>query len=136
MRRYTGVPSSDESELTKYVDSIIEGMETGRYIYLAHPDLFNFTGSTAVFDREFTRMCKYLKEKNHPVEINLLGVRDNRNYTSERFLKIAHEIGNSAIIGCDAHTPSMLSDNEPIEKCLALASKFELPVIETLKGLD
>lgn len=134
--QYTGIPSNDESELIKYVDSVIEGMETGRYIYLAHPDLFNFTGSTDVYDREFKRLCRYLKDNNHPVEINLLGVRDGRNYTSERFLSIAKETGNSVIIGCDAHTPYMLSKREPIEKCQSLAEKFNLPIINTLKGLE
>ncbi|MBO7395073.1 MAG: histidinol-phosphatase [Ruminococcus sp.] len=133
---YTGIPDDSEAALTAYVDSVIEGMETGRYVYLAHPDLFNFTGSPAVCDREFRRLCRYLKEHDHPVEINLYGVRDGRNYTSERFLAIARDMGNTAIIGCDAHTPSMLSDNGPIEKCLSLAEKFGLPVVEKLKGLD
>lgn len=132
---YTGMPSDSEAELIEYVDSVIAGMETGRYIYLAHPDLFNFTGSRDIYDREFTRLCRYLKEHDQPVEINLLGVRDGRNYTSERFLGIAQEVGCSAIIGCDAHTPSVLSDTAPMEKCLALAEKFGLPVVERIEGL-
>lgn len=133
---YTGVPDDSEAALAAYVDSCIAGMETGRYAYLAHPDLFNFTGSRKVYDREFTRLCRYLKEHGQPVEINLLGVRDGRNYTSERFLGIARKVGCSAIIGCDAHTPSMLTDREPIEKCIALAEKFGLPLVERLEGLD
>ena len=132
---YTGVPDDSEENLVKYVNSVIEGMETGRYAYLAHPDLFNFTGSPEVYDREFTRLCSYLSEKGHPVEINLLGVRDGRNYTSERFLGIAQKAGCSAIIGIDAHAPSMLCDTASIEKCLSLAEKYDLPVTEALKGL-
>jgi len=132
---YTGSPSDDEAELVKYVDSVIEGMETGRYIYLAHPDLFNFIGSGEIYNREFTRLCTYLKSKELPVEINLLGVSQYRNYTSERFLSIAREVGNSVIIGCDAHDPAVLSSTEQIAVCEKLAEKFSLPVIETLGGL-
>lgn len=132
---YTGIPSSSEAAFTEYIDSVIAGMETGRYAYLAHPDLFNFTGSRDIYDREFTRLCRYLRDKNHPVEINLLGVIDGRNYTSEHFLSIAREIGNSVIIGCDAHSPSMLSNTAPIEKCLALAEKYGLEVTDSLAGL-
>lgn len=133
---YTGMPSDSVSELTEYIDSVITGMETGRYAYLAHPDLFNFTGSAETYSREFTRLCNYLKSKDLPVEINLLGVRDGRNYTSERFLAIAREVGNKVIIGCDAHTPSMLSDMAPIEKCLGLARKFSLETVSVLPKLD
>lgn len=133
---YTGSPSNDEAELVKYVDSVIEGMETGRYVYLAHPDLFNFIGSEEIYNREFTRLCRYLKSKEHPVEINLLGVSQYRNYTSERFLSIAREVGNSVIIGCDAHDPTVLSNTEQIAVCERLAEKFGLPVVKTLNGLE
>ena len=37
--RYTGSPTRDEYVLKKYIDLIIEGMESGRYKYVAHPDL-------------------------------------------------------------------------------------------------
>ena len=42
---YMGVPTGDERLLKQYVDRIIEGMDSGRYRYLAHPDLLDFTGS-------------------------------------------------------------------------------------------
>jgi histidinol-phosphatase (PHP family) len=81
-RGYTGIPSESEERLVKYVDSIIEGMESGRYKYVAHPDLFNFTGDNDIYEKHFTRLCEYLKNKNIPVEINALGVHDKRHYTS------------------------------------------------------
>lgn len=130
---YTGFEDSNPENLRHYVDSVIEGMETGRYLYVAHPDLFNFTGDDEVFRAEYTRLCRYLKSKDIPVEINLLGVREGRHYTSERFLSIASEVGNSVLIGCDAHTPTALSQPEPIEKCRSLAEKFGLTVIERLE---
>ncbi|MGN0592353.1 MAG: PHP domain-containing protein, partial [Ruminococcus sp.] len=45
---YSGFPTESEAELEKYVDTVIAGMETGKYSYVAHPDLMNFTGSETV----------------------------------------------------------------------------------------
>lgn len=133
---YTGFPTDDEAELRAYVDTVIEGLDTGKYKYLAHPDLLNFTGSDEVYERHFMRLCRYLREQDIPVEINLLGVRDGRHYTSERFLRIAQKAQNSVIIGCDAHTPQALSSLPEQEQCAELAKKFGLPVVDFLAGLE
>lgn len=133
---YTGFPVDDESELKKYIDLIIEGMETGKYAYVAHPDLFNFTGSDDVYEKHFSKLCQYLKDKNIPVEINMLGMTGNRHYPSEKFFKIAQKIGNTAIIGCDAHFPEQLSDIESRNNCIKFAEKFNLTLIDTLQNLE
>lgn len=133
---YTGFPTADESVLKKYVDTVIEGMDTGKYKYLAHPDLLNFTGSDEVYSKHFSRLCRYLKERDIPVEINLLGVRDGRHYTSGRFLELARKTGNSVIIGCDAHSPQVLSSLPEQERCAELAAEYGLTVVDFLPGLD
>lgn len=132
---YTGFATEDESILEEYVDLIIEGMESGRYCYVAHPDLINFTGASEIYEKHMLRLCKYLKEKELPVEINLLGVYEKRHYTSDRFLRIAKKAGNSAIIGVDAHTPDRLERVDIQEKCAELAQKYGLPLIDYLEGL-
>ena len=132
---YTGFPFTDEAMFRKYIDLCIEGMETGRYRYLAHPDLFNFIGDTAVYDREYRRLCEYLKSKDIPVEINLLGVVEKRHYTSERFLRIAKEVGNTAIIGIDAHTPDRLDNRSMIEACRTMADRCGLKLVDVLPEL-
>jgi len=133
---YTGIATKDENELCKYVDLIIEGMETGKYKYVAHPDLMNYIGDPDIYEKHYTRLCRYLKEKNIPVEINLLGLRQNRHYPSCRFFSIAEKIGNTAIIGCDAHSPEVLSDSLQIEKCIKFAEKFNLPLVDFLEGME
>ncbi len=132
---YSGVPTDKEADLIQYVDTVIEGMETGKYRYLAHPDLLHYTGAATVYEKHFRRLCVYLKSREIPVEINLLGVIEQRHYTAERFLRIAQEVGNTAIIGCDAHTPDRLSNQENIAVCRKMAEKFELPLVEVLSGL-
>ena len=42
---YVGSETDSEEKLKAYVDFTIEGMKTGLFTYLAHPDLINFTGA-------------------------------------------------------------------------------------------
>ncbi len=129
---YMGVPTADESILVKYVDRIIEGMESGRYLYLAHPDLLCFLGSDEVYNREYTRLCTYMKSRDIPLEINLLGLRDGRHYPCDKFFSIAQKVGNKVIIGCDAHFPQALSDEGPMEKCRSFAEHYGLELVDRL----
>ena len=133
---YTGFPTNDEAFLVKYVDLVIEGLETGKYLFVAHPDLLNYIGSNEIYERHMLRLCLYLKEKNIPVEINLLGWIEKRHYPSERFLKIAQKAGNSAIVSADAHFPERLECLDEQEACRMLAKKYDLLLVEAFPGLD
>ena len=95
---YTGAPTTDETTLQNYVDTVIAGLESGRYLYLAHPDLINYVGDAAIYERHMTRLCQYLKEHDRPIELNMLGAVDGRHYPSKRFLDIASKVQNKAII--------------------------------------
>ncbi len=132
---YTGICTGEEAVLEKYVDSVIAGMETGKYQYPAHPDLMGFSGSLEIYDKHYIRLCKYLKAHDYPVEINLLGVVEKRHYTNEHFLKLAGEIGCKAIIGCDAHHPYRLNYRIGQEACQQLAARNGLELIDYLPHL-
>lgn len=133
---YMARPIYDESILEKYVSSVIEGMETGKYKYVAHPDLMYFVGDNDIYVKHYTRLCEYLKSKDIPIEINQAGLCDNRHYPSEKFLKIAQTVGNKAIIGCDAHFPEMLIDDYAIRKCRKLVEKYSLELVDYITGLE
>jgi histidinol-phosphatase (PHP family) len=132
---YTGSVTREEAILKSYVDLILEGMDTGNYQYVAHPDLMNYIGPEEIYEFHMKRLCRYLKEKNIPVEINMLGISDNRHYPSDRFLRIAQKIGNSAIIGVDAHFPECLENIEHQKKCRALAERYSLSLKDYLPNL-
>lgn len=132
---YTGFATDNEKDLEEYVKLIIEGMESGRYKYVAHPDLLNFTGDKEIYIKHYKTLCKYLKSKNIPVEINLLGHRDKRHYPNNTFFEIAKEVGNTAIIGCDAHWPQVLSSLKEQEDCVKFARDFGLELVDFLEGL-
>ena len=127
---YAGRPHGDEDFLKRYVDTAIAGINSGRYLYLAHPDLVNFTGEDEVYCNHMKRLCLALKEKNIPVEVNVLGLAEGRRYPSRRFLQLAKETGNSAIIGIDAHAPKQLKNIEGIQRAEALCREFELPLVD------
>lgn len=130
--KYTGDPTTNNQDLIDYVNLIVAAFNTGRYKYLAHPDLLNYTGDEKVYYSEYKRLCEYLKENNIPLEINLLGIAGGRHYPSERFLRIASEVGNSAIIGYDAHSPQSLMDDTTYNLGLTLVRKHKLQLIDNL----
>lgn len=133
---YCGKITADRVFLQRYIDSCIAGMETGRYKYLAHPDLLGFSGMESVYAEEYGRLCAYLQAHDIPVEINLLGVVGGRHYTDPRFLRIAGEYGCKAIIGCDAHTPDRLHYTKGIRQCIHMAEKAGLELVTYLPGLE
>lgn len=122
-----------EEKAVAYVDQLIAGMQTGVFSCVAHPDGFHFNGDEAVYYREMKRLCQAAKRHDLPLEINLLGLGDHRHYPQERFLKIAAEVGNTMILGCDAHWPEALTDTATQEQGKALATKYGLKLTEEIR---
>lgn len=102
---------TDSSEIfEQYLKQCIEGLETGKFTYLAHPDLINFTGDRDYYAEKMQNFCKRLKELSYPIEFNLLGFEEKRQYPNETFWRIAAEEKNRVIIGIDAHKPDALKN--------------------------
>ncbi len=127
---YSVWKTTEEDILKRYVDIVIEAVNTGKYLYVAHPDLVGFIGSEEVYEKHMGRLCRCLKEKDIPVEVNMLGLWTGRRYPSKRFLKIAGEVGNSAIIGIDAHSPKEIVNYEAFRMGEELCKEFQLPIID------
>lgn len=131
---YVAAPTGEKKILTRYVNQCIEGLKTGKFLYLAHPDLPNFTGDEAFYRQEMMRLCQAAKQLNVPLEYNLLGLAGGRNYPSNRFFKLAAAVGNQVVLGCDAHTPGMVAKPELLLKAeqnlaaLGLTAVSELTV--------
>lgn len=123
---YSGRMTTEESRLVRYVDLCMEGIKSGRYAYLAHPDLLYYTGEDEVYQREMKRLCLAMKEVNIPLEMNLLGIAINRNYPDKRFWQIAKEVGNRVIFGIDAHNPQQFYDSESIRMAETICQGMEV----------
>ncbi|MGN0335753.1 MAG: histidinol-phosphatase [Lachnospiraceae bacterium] len=115
---YYGWTCDDDDILRKYIDDCIEGMSTGLYSYLAHPDLF--MRGRPEFDEtaraESERLCRWCREHDVILEYNLEGrkmcdERHVKGYPREEFWKVAAEIGNDVMIGVDAHSPYSLENS-------------------------
>ena len=126
-RPYNARPFADGSQLRGYVDRVLEGLATGHFLYLAHPDLPYYTGGDEDFyRREMRRLCEGAKALDIPLEINLLGIREGRNYPSPVFWEIASSAGCRTVLGCDAHSPDAVADPAELETALAFAARFGL----------
>ena len=129
---YVGMPHSDMGLLSSYVDQVIEGMKTGSFSYIAHPDLCNFLGDDGWHEREYTRLCMAAKELDIPLEVNMLGLMTDRHYSSSRFFKIAKKCGNKIIVGCDAHDPSVFLNEAAFDKTRRFVEDLGLSPVEKL----
>lgn len=127
---YTGWKHPEEDVLKGYVDIAIEGIKSGRYLYMAHPDLINFTGEEELYRQQMKRLCAALKEADIPIEINILGLWEGRQYPAKRFLELAQETGNKAIIGMDAHSPKQLLNVETVERAKELCNTYGLQLVD------
>lgn len=132
--RYTGREFKDKAILDMYIDYVIEAMKTGKFAYVAHPDLVNYDGEDK--DEQlragFRRMCKAAKELNVPLEINVLGYMRGIQYPSNRLLEIAAECGNDVILGMDVHNPKHFEKYDAIDACVDLAKTHGLHLLEQL----
>lgn len=130
-----GAPTKDPGRLRCYVDQVIEGIHTGRYAYLAHPDMMNFIGDPDLYREEMLRLCLAAKAQGMPVEINLLGIRDHRHYPNRPFLEVCALAGSTMVLGCDAHDPASVNDVASETMALALAKEYGLTVLRKLDTL-
>ena len=129
---YNSRPQSDAHALAAYVDAVIAGMETGCFTYVAHPDLFRFTGSSGIYRQEMTRLCRSAYSLGIPLEINMLGMREHRNYPDDRFWAIAAEEKCCVILGCDAHRPEDTAHPDQLKAALDYAARFGLTPVSDI----
>ena len=123
----------DAEKLHGHIDQILDGLSTGAFLYLAHPDLFVWKGAEEIYLEEMTRLCRGVKALGIPMEYNLLGFRTGRNYPDDRFWRIAAEVGNTVIFGIDAHVPDEMDILEVERQARENLQKMGITPIETVK---
>lgn len=99
----SGRPTEEVAVLETYVQECIEALRTGRFLYFAHPDLLQFVGPEEIYDRYMLQLCEEAKALSVPLEINLLGLEYGRHYPNSHFWSLVGQVGNSVVIGTDAH---------------------------------
>lgn len=130
---YSGLPADNTVLFDKYINQALEGLATGKFLYIAHPDLFKFTGSDEIYNEKMTYFCKEIKKLGYPVEFNLLGFAQHRNYPDIRFWRIVKEVGNDVVIGFDAHSPESFQNKKVYNDAKKYLAKLGITPIENLE---
>ena len=120
-------PTEDEGRLEQYVRQVTEGMETGAFSCVVHPDILNYTGDRKINRKWYEKLCVRAKELDIPLEINLLGVREDRNYPNDVFWEIAAREGNMVIYGSDAHRADHVCSPDVIHKADRFRERMGIP---------
>lgn len=126
---HTIIKTDAEDELKKYVEIVSVAMEKKIFSYVAHPDIFNFSGDSLIYCRHMHNLCNASKRFNTPIEINFLGIREKRNYPDERFWQIAGEEQSPVTFGFDAHDALSAFDEKSLKYAMMLVDKYNLNYI-------
>lgn len=128
---YSARPNGDDV-LIRYCAQVTEAMKTGRFTYIAHPDLLNHQGDPAVYTDQMTALCHTAKQNGLPLEINLVGLAGHRHYPNPAFWEIAGKVGCDVILGSDAHLPHEVWNPSAIEAAESLVKQYGLNLLETV----
>ena len=121
--------ANSEEEIRVYADSVVEGLHSGLFSYLAHPDVFmnhqpDFTEECA---RSAHKIAKACEETGIPVELNVRGVMKGKKpfpngeqywYPHKDFWRILAQYDIKAVVGIDAHSPDDLLQTQFVEEGL------------------
>ena len=129
---YNGRPTEDSQLLQRHCDQVIEAIHTGLFTYVAHPDILKFVGDPKVYQQQIRRLCQAAKSCRIPLEINLLGLREERHYPNPLLWEMAAQEGCDVVIGCDAHMPEHTVQPQVEAKALELVHKLGLNLLETV----
>lgn len=129
----------DEETLWAYTEHLVEGMRTGLFAFVAHPDMF---GNSYVEWDDICEECSRLilstaVELNIPLEINGCGIRKGMGffgkqfryqYPWDKFWALASQYDVRVVINSDAHTPNDIIDC--MQECYDIALKYNLSIAD------
>lgn len=121
-----------EYHLERYVDLVLEGAATGDFIGIAHPDVIGYKGPDSIYEKNMRRLAEGLKDLDMPVEINLYGLLNRRNYPDPRFWRIVSETGNRVFLSADAHQPRQVYDESIYLEAKQMASDLGLNLVNRI----
>ena len=133
--REYGYQEYDRKELSGFdiTKDITSGLLTadyeGEHITLARFSMA-VQNSAYTFLDNLTRLCEKAKELNIPLEYNMLGKYYGRNYPNKTFWNIAKKVGNTAVIGFDAHTPTFMLKTDLRDECVNELNELGIKLLD------
>ena len=129
---YSGRTTTREEELAKYCHQSMEAMNTGLFTYFAHPDLHHFLGNGKFYKEQTRALCREANSCGMPLELNLLGIREDKWYPNPLFWEVVGEENCQVVIGCDAHEESALDHPKAMAEAMKLVNAYGLKVVDTV----
>lgn len=127
-----------QAEFKAYADEVIQGLETGLFQMLAHPDVaLCGYGETDDFALEqMGRIFAACARLNIPVEINANGLRDHRRYPDRKVWELSREYPLIWLINSDAHQVEYLCDDAGVGATERFAKELGIHVTERIDWLS
>ena len=141
MRGFWGGDKMDRDALMAYAESYVEMLESGLFLFGAHPDTF---GAAIDGWDESCRdcaeaICRAAVKAGMPLEINTSGwVKQDqrpempRAYPLKEFWEIAAGLGVKAVVNSDAHSPELV--DAYLQNGYALARETGVGVVQPVKN--
>lgn len=137
---YFGHHTDTVDMLELYEESAIEGMESGLFAYMAHPDLF--MRSYPKFDRHCKlvsrHICRTAARLGLPLEYNIAYWTESESADGEApiphpdFWQIAANEGCTAIVGLDAHDNRSLEMPGVYDRALQNLKELGIRTVDTI----
>lgn len=131
---YSAAPCDDDTVLGRYVDLLIEAIHTNKFSCIAHPDIVLPLKDTSLYEKHMERLCREAKKLSVPLEINMHGLNPEtyHQYPHKIFWEIAKDVGNDAVIGCDAHWPEYLNHTSLQDEAYAFAKNLGITPLQKM----
>lgn len=126
---YSGGATEDPEALRVYCATVRDAMQTGLFSYFAHPDLIHFVGDEKLYQKEMRAVIQEANSCRIPLEINLLGIHEQRHYPNRLFWELVAEENGSVVLGLDAHNPSHIQNLKTEEIAMALVQELQLKLL-------
>ena len=134
--------TSHSKYLQRYLKYALKAIKSGLFKIMAHPDIFmSSVGWNKEAKKVSLSICKEAKKYNVALEINCgcfineekreMHGETRYRYPYGEFWKIARKVGNTIVIGVDAHAPSALN-SENKNKAIEFARKLKLEITDKL----
>lgn len=129
----SGAATTDENTLRRYCHQVMDALETGKFTYIAHPDLIHFVGETDIYRHHMRQLVRAAKQSGTPLEINLLGLGYGKHYPNPLLWELAAEEDCPVVLGLDAHAPDHVLNTEPERKALEMVQRLGLTLPDTIE---
>lgn len=129
---YSGHATADIDVLKTYCYQTMDAMNTGLFTYFAHPDLVRYEGDRGLYRQYMRALIREAKSCNVPLEMNLLGIREDRHYPNPVFWELVAEENCPVILGSDAHSPDVFASTLAEEKAIARLKELGLTPMQTV----